>query len=208
MGSIGRLGILYELTFKVFPAPQAYMTLSFNLDNIQSALDAACALAGSNFEPFAIDIIPPGRLEMRIGGNHEANEITAGLVEAFLNLPAQHSAGEEENAIWRNLRDLTWAKGNLLLKVALIPSMVEELDQALEKINALRHYSAAGNVAFVDTDRKNLQVIDAKLKAMKLSGIALRGDVANPRLGWQSSGKAEAIIQSAMDREGRFLSLK
>jgi len=207
VGSIGRLGILYELTFKVFPAPHSYMTLSFSLDNIPLALDAACSLAGSSFEPFAIDITPPGRLDIRIGGNHEANEITAGLVEKFIALPAHRSTGEEENTIWNNLRDLTWAKGNLLLKVALIPSMVDELDRALEKINALRHYSAAGNVAFVDTDRKHLQAIDAKLKTMKLSGIVLRGEIANPRLGWQSSGKAETIIQSTMDREGKFLPL-
>ena len=207
VGSIGRLGILYELTFKVFPAPQAYMTLSFNLGNVQSALKAACSLAGSHFEPFAIDIIPPGRLEIRIGGNHQANEITAGLVEVFMNLPAQRSVGEEEKSIWSNLRDFTWAKENLLLKIALIPSMVCELDQALEKIDVPRHYSAAGNVAFIDTDRENLQAIDDKLKAMELSGIALRGDISNPRLGLQPARKAETIIQAAMDREGKFLPL-
>ncbi|MCP4849038.1 MAG: FAD-binding protein, partial [Verrucomicrobiaceae bacterium] len=207
VGSIGRLGVLYELTFKVFPAPQAYMTLSFSLANIPSTLDAACALAGSNFEPFAIDITPPGRLNIRIGGNHEANEITAGLVEKFIDLPAHRFTGEEENSIWHNLRDITWAKGNLLLKIALVPSKVHELDRALEDLGALRHYSAAGNVAFVDTDREHLQAIDAKLKTMKLSGIVLRGEIANPRLGWQASRKAETIIQSTMDREGKFIPL-
>lgn len=207
VGSLGRLGILYEITFKVFPAPQAYLTLSFNLGNIQSALTAACALAGSHFEPFAIDIIPPGRLEIRIGGNHQANERTAGLVEEFVKLPASRKIGEIESAIWSHLRDFQWATGDTLLKIALIPSLVGDLDLALEQIGAARHYSVAGNVAYVDTDRKGLLAIDDILTRMKLSGLALRGDIANPRLGCKTAAEAETIIQSAMDREGKFLSL-
>ena len=207
VGSLGRLGILYELTFKVFPAPQAYMTMSFETGNVQSALETACLLAGSNFEPFAIDIIPPGCLKIRIGGNHDANEVTAGLIEKNVNLPASRSTEEMESTMWSNLRDFAWAKEDLLLKVALIPSLVCELEDTLAGIDLARHYSAAGNVAYVSTDRENLQTVDDKLKAMKLSGIMLRGDFSNPRLGWQAARQAETTIQSAMDREGRFLPL-
>lgn len=208
VGSLGRLGILHEITFKVFPAPQAYLTLSFDLEDIQSAISTACALAGSHFEPFAIDIIPPARLEIRIGGNPRANERTAGLVEEFVKLPATRHVEEIESTIWSQLRDFQWATGDTLLKVALIPSLVGDLDLALEQIGATRHYSAAGNVAYVDTDRKGLLPIDDILTRMKLSGLALRGDIANPRLGWKAASEAETTVQSAMDREGKFLSLK
>ncbi|MED5585020.1 MAG: FAD-binding protein [Verrucomicrobiota bacterium] len=207
VGSLGRLGILYELTFKVFPAPQAYMTLSFNPGNIQSALDTACLLAGSSLEPFAIDIVPPGRLEIRIGGNEKANESTAGLIEKCAGFPASRITGQMESETWDKLRDFKWAQEEFLIKVALNPSLLCELDNILEKIEASRHYSAAGNVAYISTERNNLLFIDDTLKKMKLSGVALRGDLEYPRLGWHPARKAETKIQSAMDREGKFLPL-
>ena len=112
-----------------------------------------------------------------------------------------------ESAIWSHLRDFQWATADTLIKVAIIPSLVGDLDLVLEQIGATRHYSAAGNVAYVDTDREGLPAIDDILTRMKLSGLALRGDIANPRLGYKAAAEAETTIQSAMDCEGKFLPL-
>jgi glycolate oxidase FAD binding subunit len=38
VGSLGRLGVLVELTFKVFPGPEAYTTLKLDYSHLEVAL--------------------------------------------------------------------------------------------------------------------------------------------------------------------------
>jgi glycolate oxidase FAD binding subunit len=56
VGSLGRYGILVQLSFKVFPQPQRYMTLVTTFSDINSALQAVLKLASSPLELDALDI--------------------------------------------------------------------------------------------------------------------------------------------------------
>jgi len=56
VGSLGRYGILVELSFKVFPEPQRYVTLVSTFNDINAALQAVLKLASSPLEMDALDI--------------------------------------------------------------------------------------------------------------------------------------------------------
>lgn len=62
------MGILVELTFKVFHGQQAYATLKADLPNLDTALSTITRLFTSPLELDALDLTPPGTLWLRQGG--------------------------------------------------------------------------------------------------------------------------------------------
>jgi glycolate oxidase FAD binding subunit len=75
VGSLGRLGILTEVTFKVFPAPPATATLRAEFGSLGAAVNALVSLTRSRFDLEALDLVPESptadgaaTLWVRIGG--------------------------------------------------------------------------------------------------------------------------------------------
>ncbi|MDR0786288.1 MAG: FAD-binding protein [Gemmatimonadota bacterium] len=58
VGSLGRLGILTEVTFKVFPAPAATATVYAEFPSLELALEALIRLTRSRFDLEALDLVP------------------------------------------------------------------------------------------------------------------------------------------------------
>ena len=50
VGSMGRFGVLAEMTFKVFPRPAATLTLRLEADSLAAAAKILMEAAGSRFE--------------------------------------------------------------------------------------------------------------------------------------------------------------
>src|SRR5207249_790891 len=66
VGSCGRFGVLVEVTFKVFPAPQSWLTLRVPCANAGDAADIIAKAARSRWELDALDYVPgEACLEMR-----------------------------------------------------------------------------------------------------------------------------------------------
>ncbi|ADU51515.1 FAD linked oxidase domain protein [Thermaerobacter marianensis DSM 12885] len=59
-GSMGRFGILAELTFKVFPRPEAFATVVFPFPSLDRAAAALEAVYRSPLEPHALELAGPG----------------------------------------------------------------------------------------------------------------------------------------------------
>lgn len=72
VGSLGQFGVLVELTCKVFPRPSAWATLTVDLPTLERALDTMARLAASPLELTCLDLEPPARLWLRLGGLAEA----------------------------------------------------------------------------------------------------------------------------------------
>ena len=72
VGSCGRLGVVAELTFKVFPAPAAHATVRVDAGDLASSLSLMAAVQRERFDLEAIDLTPPGVLMLRLGGASEA----------------------------------------------------------------------------------------------------------------------------------------
>src|SRR6266478_897122 len=56
VGSLGRFGVLVELTFKVFPRPASRLTLRLAAENIQSATRMLIKAGNKRWQPEAVDI--------------------------------------------------------------------------------------------------------------------------------------------------------
>ena len=208
VGSMGRLGVLVELTSKVFPRPPQYATLKVDYPTLNDALHALQHLARAPFDIHALDLTPPAVLWVRIGG------LPAVLPARLDNLRAALGAGDvlaaaDEAEVWQAARELSWAAPDAaLVKVPLTPQRIPALDAALERHAARRRYSVGGNLAWVAWPAP-LNKLDALLTAQGLSAVALLGanPTGRPILGKQPDATFMRYIKQALDPGGRFLEL-
>jgi glycolate oxidase FAD binding subunit len=204
VGSLGRLGVLVELSFKVFPAPKAYATLRLSCHTLADALQALVRLSRAPFDLEALELAPPGSLYVRIGGLPEALPLRIKRLEAFLERSGETLAGEAEASFWEALREFRWvSEGASLVKVPLTPKRLAPFDERLERAGAERRYSVAGNLAWVAWPNE-VSELDALLSGLELSGLVLRGPSERLRLGNITGDGLLTRIKATLDPEGRF----
>ena len=155
VGSQGHLGIIYELTFKVFPRPECYATWIRQFDRLDDALNCMNQLASSAMDIEAIDLIPSQAsvggyvLAIRIGGISTA--VPNRLSRLQLIAPATKILKEQDDQMyWQAVSNFEWADNvNSLLKLPITPSAIPKLDGRLAIENIDRRYSVGGNVAWI-----------------------------------------------------------
>ena len=219
VGSLGRLGVLVELTFKVFPRPEAYATLKVEYPSLTAALAAIYRLNTSPLELNALDLEPispslkhqnctlwlrlggladalPGRLE-RLRNFLMSSTDGAGQVQAF--------GGAEDEMYWKKMRELARAPaGWALVKVPLTPGQIPALEAQLKGKGGHQRYSVGGNLAWL-TWPADLGTLDAILKSLNLMGLVLFGASGRLRLGAYAGEALLRRVKQALDPAGRFL---
>jgi glycolate oxidase FAD binding subunit len=143
VGSLGRYGVLAEITFKVFPRAAVFRTVRIPTDR---PADVMLSIAGARWELDALDGAH-GAVFARVGG--PAAALDALTAEMVARCPGAAVLAEEDAAaLWTNVREFAWAHaGGVLVKVTLTPSRLPELCAALGE--ARMHVSAGGCVAYV-----------------------------------------------------------
>jgi len=221
VGSLGALGILVELTFKVFPKPEAYATLRVSHPTLDDALATLHRLTGSPMEFFAIDLEPApdgAILEVRLGG------LEAALPDRLARLRELTGGGDilmdvEDAARWRAAREFTWRPEDAaLVKVPVTPGRIARLETDLTEPAlslakgfphpsgfAVRRYSAGGQVAWIAWPHSALDALDAALKALDLAGLVVLGQPGRTRLGVRTGQSFELRVKAALDPEARFV---
>jgi len=121
VGSLGRFAAIGEVTFKVFPRPEATRSLRLPFSAARLA-----ALGRSRYEIDALDVPPGGRsLLVRLAGP-----------AAALDPLAREIGGEpEDDAVWRVIRETPWA-----FRTAILPGEIAAFTAA--------HVSGGGSVAW------------------------------------------------------------
>lgn len=121
VGSLGRFGVIGEVTFKVFPKPESTLTLQMPF-----SAEKMARLANSRFEIDALDVLPGAEtMLVRLAGPAKALEALA-----------KDIGGEIiDNAIWREIRETSWQ-----FTSDLTPDRIGDFKAA--------HVSCAGNVAY------------------------------------------------------------
>jgi glycolate oxidase len=184
VGSVGRLGVLIEVAFKVFPAPAAWATLAVEADDGFATLVRAAA---SGLDVEALDLVPPGRVLVRIGGPPDGLEARLARLEAHLGLPARRITGAAEAALWADARELAWMPaGTSAVRVALTPRTAATLDPTLN--GAARRYVAGATAAWIAWPDAP-EDLDAILRAAGLSGVRLTGPPGPVLLGEHPGGE-------------------
>jgi glycolate oxidase FAD binding subunit len=189
VGSAGSLGALVELTFKVFPRPESYLTLCVETGGLSDSLELITTLPTTAVEFEAIDLIPPDRLLLRLGGRSFALRKRAERVMSILG----SRCSETDDTAWSEAREFRWVpEGAALTKVPTTWSRIPKLEATFDN-GARRRYSLAGNVCWLASVRHSADI----------GGMAYFGKQ------WAltySPGSADFArrVKSVLDPKGRF----
>lgn len=208
VGSLGRFGVLAQITFKVFPRPVASTTLRLSAATLEAAVQIMTEAANSRFEFDAIDLVPErSGVHVRLTGPAAALDALSRSV--FARWPGDGLPEAMGQVIWGNLREFHWTDYYTpLVKVPLSPAAAVGLGKAVALFEGAKwHLSAGGNVAFVSLgDASQTSGFDAELRKLNLSGMVLRGD-APLWLGVRSRPEIARAVKNALDPANRFPSL-
>lgn len=228
VGSLGRLGVLVELTFKVFPAPAAYATLKLGYPHLEIALTDIYRLATSPLELHALDLEPADgnagqkdrswTLWVRLGGLIEALPARLERMREFLLSPRGGATAAEvieapaEEALWQQVKALAWVPPSwALVKIPLTPKRIPALEAQLKGVEARRRYSMGGNLVWlawpVVAGDQWADRLDSLLAGLDLAGLVLLGPAGVARLGVNPGASFARRIKQALDPNGRFLEL-
>ena len=205
VGSLGRFGVLAEITFKVFPRPASVLTLRLEAATLDAAVQILTDAANSRFEFDALDVPPGGSSVLaRLAG--PASALDALAREVFARWPGEILSEDDAETAWADLREFRWAHPNTpLMKIAQSPASLVALARLLD--GARMHVSAGGNVAFVSlAAAAQAGEFDEHLLALGMSGMTLRGE--SPLwLGARARPAIASAVKHALDAENRFPSI-
>jgi len=209
VGSMGRLGVMTELTFKVFPKPQATITLQVLCDSHGQALERMATAASSRWELDAIDYRPDAHaIFLRLAGPQRACAAIAGEIRTTWGEDV--SEPPEPSAFWQSVGELKWsANGTTAVKVPTTPQQFIALQDSLAGHAQITvHGSVAGNVAWILLDTSaSLSALDTQLQSMEIPGLVVRGSGDQRAVGTWKSPAIQQAVQTAMDPAGKFSTL-
>jgi glycolate oxidase FAD binding subunit len=201
-GSIGRFGILTELTFKVFPSPKDWITLRFEYDRMNDALEVIIQLAGSSFDLYALELLEKTVL-VRLGGLRSAFSERVQNLEEFLNHPCE--VFEVDAEIWREAREFLWQpSGSSLVKIPLTPAKISGFETLLLRAGiheTPRRYSSGGNLVWMCVN--NPAQLEAILLESDLAGLVINGS-SHGLIGKQTGLGMLSRVAQALDPNNIF----
>jgi glycolate oxidase FAD binding subunit len=213
VGSLGQLGVLVELTFKVFPRPEAYATLRHEARGLGEALDVIAKLYASPLDIEAFDFMPDtytrgaSAVYVRLGGLASALPARLQRLSELIG-GGDIIEGNDDAALWQDVREFAWVPGDAaLVKVPLTPARISALEAALQKTSVVRRYSAGGQVVWLAW-REPISNLQSLLDQQKLSGLVIWGG-AQPLtqllIGVRTGAAFFRRVKSALDPAKRFV---
>jgi glycolate oxidase FAD binding subunit len=205
VGSLGQLGALVEVSFKVFPKPEAHVTVRLECSTLHDAIDVVQRLYVSPLEVDSFDLEPTAEhgavIWLRLAGLRSALPTR---IDRLRNLIGGGDAIDDDHILWQNVRELTWLpQGWSLVKVPLTPKRIIAFENALPS-SAIRHYTSGGQAAWVALADRS-ETLEPILIAQGLAGLVLIGNAARVRLGVRSGASFEQRVKTALDPQGRFV---
>jgi glycolate oxidase FAD binding subunit len=200
IGSLGSLGVLVELSFKVFPRPRAYGTLRLDVAGVGEGVALLRRLATTRFDLEALDLAPHERgaaVYVRLGG-------PAGVLPQRLQMLAAWLGGgvvddDAEPHFWRASDAFGWLPpGCALVKVPTTLEKIGVLEPVLTATGAARRYSSGGNLAWIGWPG-DLTALDAQLRGLGLGGLVVLGAAANPLIGVRSGEALARRLKAVLD---------
>lgn len=206
VGSAGRFGVLTELTFKVFPQPEARRTITVECGGVAAAFAAAREVERVRCDCAAIDFDERGTLRIEIAGNRQAIDARASrladLLEPICGGQAVARASTPEPRTMRG-QAVPGAHGAgtgraACVKVAGLMNNWQHLQHHV----STAHFMCAGSVAWLFTDR--LADLARALAEARLAGLVIRGPHAGARIGHLAHNEFEERVRRVLDPQSKF----
>ncbi|MEP7355940.1 MAG: FAD-binding protein, partial [Anaerolineales bacterium] len=211
VGSLGQYGLLTEMSFKVFPHPEGYLTVRASFATLPEALEAMRRVYVAPLDVDALDLLPAEpdgvQVVVRLGG---LISVLAGRASRILALLGGGQIAPDliEEESWRAAREFTWVpSGWALIKVPLTPARLPALEAALASVPSKRRYSLGGNLAWLALPPEQVAGLDALLSQQGLAGLLIFGAAGQPLLGKRTGQAFNQRIKTALDPAGRFPTL-
>tara|TARA_R110002072_G_scaffold302615_1_gene486808 strand:- start:80597 stop:81691 length:1095 start_codon:yes stop_codon:yes gene_type:complete len=191
-GSLGRLGVLVELTFKVFPTPETWTTIRADFSGIQVGNAAMIKLAMAQEELQCLDLEPSGRLWLRLGGLSAAvasrvDRVRNLLLQAESNVKIETLSGNDDAQLWSDVREFRWVPENhQLIKLPVSPAQVVQAESLLTTVSFenIRRYSVGGNVLWLAVpETVGRDEVDRLCQQLGRPALALTGSWSDPQRG-------------------------
>lgn len=218
VGSLGRMGVLTRLTFKVFPQSVEPQTWVVKCGDLASATLAMQTLTRLPIELDAIELCQPGMIDpdnwsivLRVPGPL--------LVAASIMDRVKRNIGEADSwrlseehaeAVWSRLLNV---EGEVSVRIPVTPRQIEMLVQSfpseLIELGWKMHFGLAGNVMFV-TGVGDLQILDSWLVDHGLAGLLLNAkdcSAHGAQIGKWRHDEVIVRVSKAIDPDRRFAPL-
>lgn len=211
VGSLGRFGVLGELTFKVFPAPATWTTIRATFADFNSANAAMIRVAMSQEEVYCLDAEPSGVMSIRIGGLGDAQAVRTDRVRSLLDgAQVDVLTGDADQQLWSDVREFRWVPDDhSLIRLPLSPGQVETAEKLLSPQAGPRRYSVGGNLAWITWP--NSVAADSLLTACRELGrkpLPLTGTWSNGLPSAEAGGAFETRLLDIFDPQRRSSQLE
>lgn len=204
VGSLGRFGLILEMTVKVFPQPEATATAIFKTGQIASALDVMQTVADSQMDLASLDVDHQGCVYARVSGF--ADSITAQTDHLQSLCDCDVEITRDDEPMWSDIREFRWAAEDCdVVKASIAPSTMPMFADALG--NVAWRVCSGGHLAWIAWPRKlGEKALLDKLQDMGCPGLALTGEWTTPQLGRRTGGEFARRLRLALDPDGKFAS--
>jgi glycolate oxidase FAD binding subunit len=193
VGSLGRLGVLAEVTLKVFPRPETRATLQIATGSLDGAMRLAQLPDIRRADLEAVDFDGSGVVWLRVAGRAAA--LPGRLARLRSAVGGTIVEGADEERLWADAREFAWAEGATVVKVP------RPLARPFATSRATR-YTCAGTCLWLAVD--DVTDTSARLAAAGLQGIVIRGPQAGTHLGAQVPNTFGDHVRRVLDPRGRF----
>ncbi len=212
VGSCGRLGVLVDVTLKVFPRPRDYLTLHVLADNIDATVEILTVLLGQPWDLDAVEVQTDGSVLIRIAGYKEALIRHGQRIQSRLNkYSSSFISGEQQQQVWEAHADWLWGRQDqCLVKVPLALRQIFELDEALEELEVQRGYGSGGNVAWLqwstvfENQVARLKRLHKVFSELKLCGQVLQAPTPQRLCGHAKGSSFLQRLKSVFDPHDRL----
>ncbi|HWA08097.1 MAG TPA: FAD-binding protein [Opitutaceae bacterium] len=209
VGSLGRLGVLAEITFKVFPVRTDSLTLRLPAGDAVAISRIFTAAATARWEIDALEADPAsGDVLIRLAGPTAAIATLAG--EILARWPGEKLAADAAAKRWSEVLEFRWADGaESLFKLTLTPARVADFAALLREFPGARGWVGnGGNLGYLALPGAAAdEALGHRLRAGAFPALTLRG--AAPLFpGTHAEPAIARAVKSALDPAGRFPSLE
>lgn len=202
VGSAGRLGVVAEVSLKVFPAPESTTTLLASFSSPDEAFAAHERVRRGGLELDALDLVgPPLVLLVRLAGAAAALPARLDGARRAVGCAVDVVAGDDERSAWtrHTLRPVAAAP---LVKVPTTPSRVAALVAACGAV-ATWHVSCGGAVAYL-RPTVSLDALHDVLNRDGARGVVVAGAEAGRLVGPRHDSPFADRVRATLDPDGRF----